>query len=95
MLTVVARITVKEAAVTRFIGALAPLVAGTRAEAGCSLYEFNQSNAAPGVFVVYEKWADQAALDQHMTTPHIKAFVAAFGAEFDGPPAVELFTTIA
>lgn len=95
MLTVVARIKVKEAAVPRFIAALGPLVAGTLAEAGCSLYEFNQSNAAPGEFVVYEKWADQAAVDEHMTTPHIKVFIEAFGAEFDGPPTVELFTTIA
>ena len=95
MLTVVARIKVKEAAVPRFIEALGPLVAGTRAEAGCSLYEFNQSNAAPGEFVVYEKWADQAALDEHMTTPRIKAFSEAVVAELDGPPAIELFTTIA
>ena len=95
MLTVVARISLKEAAVPRFLEALPSLVAATRAEGGCSLYEFNQSNEEPGLFVVYEKWADQAALDQHMTTPHIQAFVGAFGAEFAAPPVVSLFTTIA
>ncbi len=95
MLTVVARISIKEAAVPRVLAALGPLVAATRAEAGCSFYEFNQSHDAPGLFVVYEKWADQAALDRHMATPHIQAFVAAFGAEFDAAPVVSLFTTVA
>lgn len=95
MLTVVARIKVKEAAVPRFLEAIGPLVAATSAEAGCSLYEFNQSHDEPGLFVVYEKWADRAALDQHMTTPHLQAFVGAFGPEFDGPPVVSLFTTVA
>ena len=95
MLTVVARISIKQAAIPRFLQDLGPLVAATRAEAGCSFYEFNQSHDEPGLFVVYEKWADQAALDQHLATPHIQAFVAAFGAEFDGPPVIELFTTVA
>lgn len=95
MLTIVARLTVNEPAVPAFLAALGPLVAATRAEAGCHLYEFNQSNDDPRVFVVYEKWADQAALDLHMQTPHLQGLVAAFGSEFAAAPVIEPFTTVA
>jgi quinol monooxygenase YgiN len=95
VLTIVARITVNEAAVPRFVAALAPLVEATLAEEGCHLYEFNQSNDDPCVFVVYEKWADQAALDLHMQTPHLQGLVAAFGAEFSAAPVIEPFTRVA
>lgn len=95
MLTLIARLKVNEAAVPRFLEAIGPLVAVTRAEAGCSFYEFQQSDDTPGLFFVWEKWADQAALDQHMQTPHIKAFVAEFGDEFSEPPAMQFMTTVA
>ena len=94
MLTIVARLKVKEAAVPQFVAALPALKAATLAEPGCSFYEFNQANDDPGLFLVYEKWADQAALDQHMETPHIQAFIGAFGSEFAEPPVMTALTTL-
>jgi quinol monooxygenase YgiN len=42
----------------------------SRAEAGCIGYEVARANAEPGVFVLYETWADQAALDAHYAMEH-------------------------
>ena len=43
----------------------------TRAEAGCKLYELYESDTK-GRFFYYERWASQAALDQHIATPHFR-----------------------
>ena len=60
--------------------ALQALVAPSRAEPGVLVYELHRDRERPGSFMFYEKFADQAAFDAHMTTPHIQAmqaFVAA------------------
>jgi quinol monooxygenase YgiN len=42
------------------------LRAASLGEEGCLGYEVCRGDAdAPGTFVLYEKWADQAALDAH------------------------------
>jgi quinol monooxygenase YgiN len=51
------------------------LVAPTRAEAGCLGYELNTSAEKPGVFLFYEKFANQAALDSHVSSPHFQGFL--------------------
>ena len=47
------------------------MLAPTRAESGCELYELYESDSW-GRFFFYETWASQAALDQHMATPHFE-----------------------
>ena len=42
------------------------MLAPTRAESGCKLYELYESDTR-GRFYLCETWASQAALDQHMT----------------------------
>jgi quinol monooxygenase YgiN len=39
-------------------------------ETGCLSYDVAQSIESPEVFVLHEKWADQAALDVHYATEH-------------------------
>ena len=47
------------------------LRAASLREAGCLGYEVCRGDAdAPGTFVLYEKWADQAALDAHYEQVH-------------------------
>ena len=94
MLTFIARIKLDEVAVPAFLATLPGLVAGTRAEPGCIQYDFNQSNDEPSLFLVYEKWADQAALDAHMETPHIQAFIADFGGSFAEPVTMTHLTPV-
>jgi quinol monooxygenase YgiN len=45
------------------------MLAPTRAEKGCRLYELYESNNK-GLFYFYEKWESQDALDRHTKTPH-------------------------
>jgi quinol monooxygenase YgiN len=47
------------------------MLAPTHAEPGCKLYELYESDLR-GRFYLYETWESQAALDQHMGTPHFK-----------------------
>ena len=55
------------------------LLEPTRAESGCLLYDLHRSTEEQGSFLFYETWADRAAWEQHMQTPHLKAFDAAQG----------------
>jgi quinol monooxygenase YgiN len=47
------------------------MLAPTRAESGCRLYELYESESK-GRFYFYEIWEDQAALRQHAASPHFK-----------------------
>jgi quinol monooxygenase YgiN len=52
---------------------LRELRAASLREDGCLGYEVCRGDAdAPGTFVLYEKWVDQAALDAHYETEHFK-----------------------
>jgi quinol monooxygenase YgiN len=51
---------------------LLSLVAPTRAEPGCLVYELHFDPEDPSKFMFYEKFASQAALDQHIAMPHLK-----------------------
>jgi quinol monooxygenase YgiN len=51
----------------------------SRAEEGCSAYGFWQDLNDPGLYRVFEEWASQEAIDQHMATPHMAEFMGAMG----------------
>jgi quinol monooxygenase YgiN len=50
----------------------AQLASLSRLETGCHGFEAARSNDDPRVFVLYEQWADQAALDTHYATEHFQ-----------------------
>ena len=50
---------------------LQSMLAPTRAEPGCKLYELYESNSK-GHFYIYEIYESQAALDQHAATPYFR-----------------------
>jgi len=52
---------------------MAPLVKAS--EPGCTLYHANRSTENPNVFLLYEHYADQAALEAHRVTPHFKEII--------------------
>lgn len=51
---------------------LRALLAATRQEPGCLAYELHRDPEAPGRFMFYEEFADQAALDAHIISPHFR-----------------------
>lgn len=73
--TVVARIHAKPGMEYETRKALEVLLDPTRAEAGCINYDMHSSVDDPTQFMFYENWTSKEALDQHLTTPHLKAFM--------------------
>lgn len=49
-------------------------------EPGCRHFDVCEQAGAPGQFLLYEIYADQAALDAHRQTPHFAAFSEAAAA---------------
>lgn len=55
------------------------MLAPTRAESGCRLYELYESTSE-GRFYFYEVWESQAALNQHAASPHFMHLTREVGA---------------
>lgn len=70
---VVARIVAKPDSVEIVREGLLSLLAPTRAEPGCILYELMQNTADPTDFTFYEEWTDEASLNAHGAAPHLAA----------------------
>src|SRR3954452_510783 len=55
--------------------ALKGLQAPTRAEPGCLTYDLHQAADDPARLLMFETWENQAAINAHMTSPHVQKFV--------------------
>lgn len=66
--------TVDGANVEAMKAALRPLRDGSRAEDGCLTFDVIDIGDDDHTFVLYEEWADQAALDVHFATEHFKQY---------------------
>ena len=62
-----------------FIAAANECMAATRTEEGNEGYAFSADLADEGRFYVSEQWASQEAMDTHMATAHLAAFMGAMG----------------
>jgi len=71
------KITAKEGEEQRVRDGLGRLVAPTRAEDGCLVFEVHQDTADPRVFSIYEQWRDHAAHDAHVLTDHFRELAQA------------------
>lgn len=65
----------------------------TRAELGCERYELYGSDTG-GRFYLYETWKSQAALDQHIATPHFRRLEQAVGELLAEPFEVNILRSI-
>jgi quinol monooxygenase YgiN len=54
---------------------MVPFAEKARQEPGCKLYALFEVENEPGRFLTFERWTDKAALQVHMTTPHLKEIV--------------------
>ena len=60
--------------------AMRAMVEASRAEDGCVTYGYAEDVLDPGLIHVKEIWRDQAALDRHFASRHIKEWRAAWPA---------------
>ena len=75
MLIVSGIITMDPSAQDDAVALVGPLVEATLAEEGNVTYGFWADVNQPGVFRVYEEWADEDALNAHMGAPHMAEFL--------------------
>ena len=68
---VIARSVARRGSESQLKELLRGMLAPTRAESGCKLYELYESDAK-GRFYFYEIWESQAALEKHAASPHFK-----------------------
>ncbi len=55
--------------------ALGALLSPTRQEPGCLEYQLHRDPENPLKFLFFERFANQAALDAHLASPHFQAFL--------------------
>jgi len=75
MLIVSGIITMDPSGADEAVALVGPLVEATLAEPGNITYGFWADVNQPGVFRVYEEWADEDALNTHMGSPHMAEFI--------------------
>jgi quinol monooxygenase YgiN len=66
--------------IDRLRDSMARNVAATRAEDGCEHYAYGVDVSDPNLLHVAERWRDDAAIEAHMVSPHMGAFMAEIGA---------------
>jgi quinol monooxygenase YgiN len=69
------------------------ILAPTRGESGCKLYELYESDSK-GRFYFYETWESQAALDQHAASAHFKHLEQTIGELIQEPFEINILERI-
>ena len=94
-LRVVARITAKADKVSEVRAILLGLVAPTRAEEGCVVYELLQNRSDPTDFTFVEEWASDPTFERHHTTEHIRTAFPKLQALVAMPPDIRTYHLVA
>jgi len=74
VIIVIARIEVDPVDLDRLRPALDAMMRATWEESGCLSYSVAIENEAGGVISVVERWADEAAMQEHVGSAHLAAF---------------------
>ena len=97
VLTVVAKLRAANGKGDALAALLTEQAAAVRsAEPGCLVYRPHRSTKDPDVFLFYETYRDDAALEAHRTAPHLAAFRARREQEglTEGTVEVEIFRSL-
>ena len=89
MLTFTAKLTVKAGQEAEFERIMRAAVPRVREEPGNHAYIFHRSQENPRVFMFYEEYDDQAALDAHRA--HLREMGINLRDMLDTPPALEFY----
>ena len=88
--TLLVQLKVKHGENKKFEAAFAKAVIGTRKEKGNKAYDLNRSAKSPNEYVVYERWQDLKALQEHLKAPHFATLLSEVGDLLDGAPDVKV-----
>jgi quinol monooxygenase YgiN len=94
--TVIAKLKVKPGSEDAFQAAAREMIATVKtAEPGTLAYILHQNTKDPTEFIYYEVYTDQAALDSHGKTDHMKAFGGKIGTLLAGRPEIAVLNEVA
>ena len=94
MLGIIARLTIKPGTNADFETTMKALQARVRAdESGNKLYALHKT-ADPNVYVMLERYDDEAALDAHRAAPHFKEIGRKLGDYLAGRPDVQVMQEV-
>lgn len=95
-ITVIAKLKVKPGSEAAFEAAGKEMIATVKtAEPGTLTYILHKNPKEPTEFTYYEVYQDQAALDSHGKTDHMKAFGGKIGALLAGRPEISVLEEVA
>ena len=93
-ITVLVRIKAKPGMEEEVKKELLSLVTLIRAEAGCLLYDLNQSAEDSSLFMFYENWVSKKDLDEHLAMPYMKSHMKKASEILAGPAEITLWERI-
>jgi quinol monooxygenase YgiN len=74
MLILAVNLTISAGHENEVIDMFRKLQAATRQEPGCITYVVQRSRENPRLYLVYEQYKNEAALEEHRNSPHFKKF---------------------
>lgn len=93
-IAIAAKIKAKAGSEAQVEAAFREMITKVRSEPGTLSYILHKSVQDPTLFFFYETYVDQAAVDAHGKTDHMKALGAKIGPHLDGRPEVTVMTEI-
>ncbi len=94
MLVVIATVKAKAGKEQELAALLKGFLAPTRRESGCIQYDLHMDQIDPGSFAFYERWADDAALNAHLRTPHMISGFASMALLTAGPASIAKYRIV-
>ena len=91
---VLARFTARPGKEDALKSVLTALVPPTRRELGCYQYDLLIDSADARQFCFVERWDDEAALDQHLNTAHLRKALGELEELVEAPPDIRRYTLV-
>ncbi|MDX2168916.1 MAG: putative quinol monooxygenase [Deltaproteobacteria bacterium] len=96
MLTIVAKMKIKAGKEGQAEQALSDMIGYVSAnEPGTLRYSLHRAVGDPTTLLMYEQYADQAAVDTHGTSARIQQLFGTLGPLLDGQPGIEMYVEVA
>jgi quinol monooxygenase YgiN len=76
------------------LAVLTSLIAPTRREVQCYQYDLLVEQADPRQFCFVERWGGNAAFEEHLATPHVKAALGKIEDLVDGSPDIRRYSVV-
>jgi len=94
MISVIAKIPIKEGKVEEAIQAFKELMVQVAKEEGTLMYTMNRDESNPNILVIMERYKDKTAFNAHSSSPYFKAFLPKSAAFMAGRPEITVMEEI-